>query len=139
MIHDKQVILQIDSVNDDVYHMVRDNGLEVYPQFNASQGSGVLPSEWPAPLDDTRCGYAGGLGPENLSSELKKIENIVGSREIWIDMETRVRSGKTLDLNKVEKCLQIAEDYVDPEARAAAYLEIPSSRKRISDSIKPPR
>ena len=139
LIHDKQIILQIDTINDDMYTMAKENGLIVYPQYNSSQGSGVLPSGWPNPLDDVYCGYAGGLGPDNLERELKRIAGQIGDRKIWIDMETRVRTGKFLDLRKVEECLQIAEDYVDQEDRAAAYLEIPSSQKRISDSIKPPR
>ena len=36
--------------------------------------------------------YAGGLGPDNLEEELKRIEEVAGDRTIWIDMETKVRS-----------------------------------------------
>ena len=57
------------------------------------------------------CGYAGGLGPDNIEEELDKIAKVAGSNQFWIDMESRVRtvegSKDILDLGKVEKVLEI--------------------------------
>jgi hypothetical protein len=69
----------------------------------------VLAKEWPKPLEDVLCGYAGGLGPDNIEAQLELISKAVGNREIWVDMETHVRSNddQRFDLDKVEKVLEI--------------------------------
>jgi hypothetical protein len=95
----------------------------VYPMFDSSGGRGIATKTWPEPLkhehlkQNTRfhfCGYAGGLGPDNISEELDRIAEVTGSNQIWIDMETKVRTKtKTkdyLDLDKVEKVLDIVQE-----------------------------
>lgn len=84
---------------------------DVSPLFDASGGRGVETKVWPKPLDGVLCGYAGGLGPENLEEQLKKIEAVVGDATIWIDMETKIRTDNEFDLEKCEKVLQIAEKW----------------------------
>jgi hypothetical protein len=81
--------------------------------FDASGGLGILPEQWPQPFDNTYCGYAGGLSPDNIEEQLKILADIVGDRSIWIDFETHVRSGddSLFDLDKVEKCLAITKAY----------------------------
>ena len=82
--------------------------------FDNSFGRGVLPVSWPLPPEKYRCGFAGGLRPENLRIELEKLAKLVGDRSIWIDIETGARNPKndTVDLQRVELCLQIAGEYV---------------------------
>jgi phosphoribosylanthranilate isomerase len=82
--------------------------------FDKSGGKGFVPFAWPTLIDGVLCGYAGGLGPNNIEEELKKIENVVGNNEIWIDMESGVRSedNLTFDLNKVEFCLNAVKKYI---------------------------
>jgi len=81
--------------------------------FDASGGQGVAAREDPAPPEDLLCGYAGGLSPDNLEERLKRLEQVVGEREIWVDMESGVRDEEDrLDLGKVERCLEIAGKYV---------------------------
>lgn len=93
--------------------------------FDASGGHGKTSSSYREPFTFVKadpekrthsqntmfCGYAGGLGPENIEEELEKISQAVGSNQFWIDMESRVRTAdKTkdiLDLGKVEKVLEI--------------------------------
>lgn len=100
---------------------------KVAPLFDASGGHGNLPREWPKPFmseyDTTiHCGYAGGLGPENIEEELVRIEKIVGTGPgvcgefgttdeviVWIDMETKVRTGGNFDLKKCEVVLKAVE------------------------------
>jgi hypothetical protein len=83
----------------------------VYPLFDTSGGRGQLAKEWPKPVD-MLCGYAGGLNPDNLEDELRKIEAVVGDSTIWIDMESGVRTDNEFDLDKCERVLEIAEKYV---------------------------
>lgn len=86
----------------------------IVPLFDASGGKGIITDNWPAPIDGALCGYAGGLGPENLEEQLGAIGAVVGDREIWIDMESRIRDEKDhLDLQKCQKVLEIARPYVE--------------------------
>lgn len=83
--------------------------------FDLSHGAGILPEKWPAPIEGLKCGYAGGLSPENLRDQIVNIEIASGGNDYWIDMETHVRSNddKLFDLAKCEICLEIASEFVD--------------------------
>lgn len=115
---DRQIIFQIDGnmgveLYDDVHNST---SVDAVPLFDVSHGAGVLPEGWPAPLDGDYHGYAGGLGPDNLAEQIPAIGRAAGDARIWIDMETRVRShgDQQFDLEKVERCLQIATPFVTP-------------------------
>lgn len=93
------------------YWFFMDHG--ICPLFDASGGQGILAEKWPFPLGESLlCGYAGGLDPKNLREQLKAIEAVVGHAEIWIDMETGVRTDNQLDFNKIKKVLKIARTWV---------------------------
>jgi hypothetical protein len=101
-------------VNDEMIRIADEAGFKVSALFDKSGGAGILPTEWPELLNGIKCGYAGGLSPENLEEQIKLIEHKAWSSEIWIDMETHVRSDEdaVLDLEKVIECLTIASQYV---------------------------
>ncbi len=85
----------------------------VYPLFDASGGHGNSPREWPKSIQNLFCGYAGGLGPENIEKELHRIDEVTGEDDrIWIDMETKVRTGKVFDLKKCEVVLKAVESWM---------------------------
>jgi hypothetical protein len=76
-----------------------------------SKGTGVLSSSWPVPTSSAyMIGYAGGIGPSNVSDVLADITHAVaqspcGTKQtFWIDMESSLRSIKngrdTFDLDK---------------------------------------
>jgi hypothetical protein len=89
--------------------------------FDVSGGAGIVPKQWPKPemIDvfpgehgegveqPAYCGYAGGLGPKNLSRQLPLIAAAAGDARIWIDMETWVRTpdDSRLDCLAVESVL----------------------------------
>jgi len=80
--------------------------------FDASGGNGQSPEVWLPPLKDVRCGYAGGLGPDNLICELERIAAVAGDNHVWIDMEGKLRTQDTegtdwFDLRKARQCLEI--------------------------------
>ncbi|HYE19233.1 MAG TPA: hypothetical protein VEA69_12355 [Tepidisphaeraceae bacterium] len=126
----KQIIFQIDGVNDDNLEAARTFGeLDAVGLFDLSHGAGVLPNEWPAArpmvevgfnpsvsVKSVLHGYAGGLGPDNLADQLPHIAAAAGDAPFWIDMETRVRSrapgGDYFDLDKVRRCLEICRPFV---------------------------
>jgi len=71
-----------------------------YVLFDSSGGRGIRRSEWPAPLAGVRCGYAGGLGADNLRAELPRISAVAGP-DYWVDMENSLRDSS--DRFSVEK------------------------------------
>ncbi len=106
-----EFIFQYDKVNTEIIEVCAKRYKNVSALFDLSHGAGVLPKAWPEPLLTIKCGYAGGLSPENIIDQLKKIEDKVGDKEIWIDMETHIRSDndKLFDLKKVEAVLAAVE------------------------------
>lgn len=74
--------------------------------FDASGGRGIEVAQWDAPLPGVRCGYAGGLGPENLEQEILKIRVASTDAPVWIDMEGKLRdSSDRFDLDVVQRVL----------------------------------
>jgi hypothetical protein len=84
------------------------------PLFDQSGGQGILPAAWPTPfarandVDYVAHGYAGGLTPENLPTELPRIAAAAGRASWWVDLETGVRTGERFDLEKV---IDVCEAY----------------------------
>lgn len=109
--HDIQFIFQLDGVNDALIGEARIHQVEAVPLFDLSGGAGVVPGSWPLQQLDTYCGYAGGLGPDNVLTELERIEK-VATGWIWIDMETKVRTpdNQALDRDAVESVLRQVSD-----------------------------
>lgn len=72
-----------------------------------SGGRGVVETQWISP--DNLCaktktiiGYAGGLGPENVSAALKAISTASAGRRFWIDCESSLRTDDWFDQTKAE-------------------------------------
>jgi hypothetical protein len=125
----KQIICQDDGfVGRSLYETLNLAGVNCVPLFDLSGGEGKTPAEWPKRLTrptcfggsvPAYCGYAGGLGPDNLAEELKRIEAVVGSDDvpIWIDMESNLRSESgVFDLDRVKKCLEIVQPWISKNA-----------------------
>lgn len=117
----KEFIFQIDGAEGNKHMTAALHGAvdECYPLFDCSGGAGVVPNEWPKPFSmdgESFCkhGYAGGLGPQNLAWELRRIGEASKGAPIWIDMETHVRSNndRLFDVAKVRQCLEIAAPFV---------------------------
>lgn len=79
--------------------------------FDESGGRGQLPGGWKVPMPGVACGYAGGLGPDNLGEQLDLISAAAGDCDFWIDMEGKLRTlDETkcdwFDLEKARRCLE---------------------------------
>ena len=65
----------------------------------------MSPKEWPAALS-VQSGYAGGLGPQNISDQLKLMASPSQGKAVWVDMESSLRSTveekDIFDLGKVQ-------------------------------------
>jgi len=110
----KRVIFQVNENNqqfiDGIAPFVNSN--DYHFLFDASGGRGTEIKNIPQPIEGKYCGYAGGLNPDNLKSVLEKLEKqLPEDLEIWIDMETGVRTNDVFSLSKVKKCLKIISEY----------------------------
>jgi hypothetical protein len=110
---EKQLIFQLDDVNNGILDIARKNCIDAVALFDTSGGVGVLPDSWPK-ARDFYCGYAGGLSPENLTAQLEMISEVAGDGPVWIDVETKIRSNEDyqFDLDKVRKFLELSKPWV---------------------------
>lgn len=112
----KKVIFQVDNVNDILPELERRrySGKNLEALFDLSHGAGVLPTEWPTIIKGINCGYAGGLGPENVQEQIQKILKVTEDKTFWIDAETKLRSDgdRVFDLEKVTAFLENAKQNV---------------------------
>jgi hypothetical protein len=111
----QSVIFQYDGVNTS---MIKDiigyDPENVQVLFDLSHGSGTLPKVWAALDLGVPVGFAGGLSPDNLASQIEKIKS---TNSTWIDAETRLRSQNDalFDLEKVARFLDVAQPFVAVE------------------------
>jgi len=106
---EKSYILQVGEFWQNGISLARElmaSGYKVAILYDVSGGSGISPTEWKSFPDDIPVGYAGGLGPDNLESELTKLRPIVGNRSIWIDMQAKIRTNdkRSIDFEKIRSC-----------------------------------
>lgn len=102
-----QFILQDNAYNTSVISGLIASRTPISVLCDNSGGQGIKQALWPIPKSGVvRYGYAGGLGPDNIMSELKKIASVVPNGiQTWIDMESSLRvSRDTLDIFSVTKC-----------------------------------
>lgn len=120
----RQFIFQWDGVNDHLIYGAFAAGFAVAALFDTSGGAGRLPVSWPQPKPDFLCGYAGGLGPDNVEGQLRIIEQRCAGRVYWIDMERRVRTqdDSRLDLDKVRRVLEICAVHREANKPAIATI-----------------
>ena len=87
--------------------LLRLGATNVSALFDSSGGRGI-PGKWRAPFG-IPCGYAGGLGPDNIGKELIAINKVVGDQPIWIDMESNIRQAgyNNTDFMNLECCEQV--------------------------------
>lgn len=113
--HDKEFIFQFDNKNEHILRDVATQADNISTLFDLSHGAGVLPTSWPEPIEGIKCGYAGGLSPDNLMEQIALIDSKTRGKDVWIDIETHVRSedDQTFDLNKVHLCCMILQQFND--------------------------
>lgn len=88
----EEIIVQLDGINDAFLdRLIDDNFTPVSGFYDRSHGAGVIPGEWPTANPNWSVGYAGGLGPENVLSEVANIRKATSGQRFWIDMETKLR------------------------------------------------
>jgi hypothetical protein len=91
--------------------------------FETAAGLALSPHSWPPAGGTVPCGYAGGLGPENLAPQLPRIYEAAGKAEFWIEMDGRLRDEHDrFSMTLARKCLEIVS------AEASERLDFPAPR-----------
>jgi phosphoribosylanthranilate isomerase len=80
--------------------------------FDSSGGRGVMEKSWTAPIGSKLCGYAGGLGPDNIGLEIDNIDLTAGFNDYWIDMETKIRTNEWLDSQKCQNVAKVVGNFL---------------------------
>jgi hypothetical protein len=76
--------------------------------FDASGGRGQVATILEAPKYGIHCGYAGGIGPDNVVERVTAINAIVGGLDTWVDMESSLRTTTDgTDWFDLQKCQAI--------------------------------
>ena len=83
--------------------------------FDESSGNGISPNAWQPPLSGKSCGYAGGLGPDNITEELPKIDHAAQGQDYWIDMEGKLRNEEDwFDPHRARTVLRAVKEFMAP-------------------------
>ena len=82
-------ILQYNSRTKDAVDALHKTGAKFQLLFDASSGKSQSPKSWQSPVYPIfhEQGYAGGLKPENIGTELDKIAKVTDQFPTWIDAE----------------------------------------------------
>ena len=80
--------------------------------FDASGGRGISPKSWRRPVSENhKMGYSGGMGPENVTDNLTKINMVLPANyTTWIDAEGKLKDPDTkqFDTLRAEQYIQNA-------------------------------
>ena len=90
---DISFIIQYNNRTKDATDKLYKTGAQFDLLFDASGGRGESPESWQKPVygPEHLQGYAGGLKPETVGTELDKIVKVARNRDIWVDIEGGVQ------------------------------------------------
>lgn len=85
--------------------------LNTHLLIDSSGGRGIL-GQWEKVQFSNMFAYAGGLGPDNIIEEYKKI-NTIADKVYGIDMEGKIRTDGKLDLLKIKQTVENLNTIID--------------------------
>ena len=129
--HDAHIILQRNENNEALFRQARDiHNLEFL--FDGSGGRGVEVKTWPR-LDGidnagNLMGNAGGLGADNIVSQLPLLSAAANNKPYWIDMENKLRTAGRFDLDLADQVSATVMEFVFEQGlRKGAALKAPAT------------
>lgn len=129
--HDAHVILQRNENNEALFRQTRNiHNLEFL--FDGSGGRGIEVKNWPR-LDGvdnagSLMGNAGGLGPDNIASQLPLLSAAANDKPYWIDMENKLRTAGRFDLDLADQVSSAVMEFVFEQGlRKGAALKAPAT------------
>lgn len=108
----REIILQYNKSNKQVINQFQNGFPEnINILYDASGGRGAEIKEILPPFDNFT-GYAGGINEKNIDGICKLITDHPDNSNVWIDMESGVRTDDFLDLEKVHFVLNTCKKYL---------------------------
>jgi len=110
----RRVIVQLNASNANFILNLKEKMEHYWPMvlFDSSGGKGKLITDISPPLEGYKCGYAGGISPETIDPLLETLTRIIpDNTEIWLDMESGIRTDNKLDVAKIESVMESITDY----------------------------
>lgn len=109
-----EVILQMNSREslESFLHYMEEPTPHVAYLIDGSGGRGIEKNIEIYDKQDIHVGYAGGINPKNVGEKLSQLLEHRSYGRFWIDMESGVRTDDRLDLDKVERVLEICEPII---------------------------
>ena len=84
--------------------------LEFLYDASGGQGKDTI-NQWPKPnITNHRIGYAGGISPDNIDRALAFCDRFPDV-DMWLDMESGIRTNDWLDLNKVRQICEAVQKH----------------------------
>ncbi len=102
---------------------------------DGSGGRGISPDGWNAPATMKNAGYAGGLGPDNLATELPKIAQIAQG-SWWVDMEGKLRENDWFSVDLAAQCAEVFYATIPAHSRPQAEAAPVKSAGRAAEGAE---
>jgi hypothetical protein len=97
---DRQIIVQYADERDEWLLDLPPENLSIL--VDASGGNGVLPDAWPKLRTKHPVGFAGGLTPENMREQVRRIRLVAGECW-WVDLESGLRADEWFSHSRLER------------------------------------
>jgi hypothetical protein len=91
---EKQIVFRVQEQNLDVVNSLVTHGISCATLFDQSEAQEPTQKKWPKGVKRfAGCGYAGGLGPDNIYKQLSPILNAAQSAERWwVEIDSSLRA-----------------------------------------------
>ena len=108
----QEFIFQYNDQTKEAIEKLHKTGVNFSLLFDSSRGNAIAPKTWEKPIYETHpMGYSGGMSAENVIGNLRKIERVVGDKEIWIDAEGKLKSSDLFE-EKPKFDVDLARAYI---------------------------
>lgn len=94
---------------------------------DASGGRGVKIQYAQEPFENYT-GYSGGIDHENIGTICEQIFDSSNEKDVWIDMESGVRTNNEFDLEKVRVVLDVVKTFIEHKKGIIKQEELPIER-----------
>ena len=84
--------------------------------YDASGGNGISPDSWKKPVySEHDMGYAGGLGPDNITDNLEMIKSVARFDSVWIDAEGKLKTDNKFDVARAQQYVLNAKTWIEKQ------------------------